>query len=242
MAGFGIVTGGARGIGLAAVRGLLEQGVCDEVAVIDRAPADLAEAKVYECDVTDEEAVRQVAEAIGRVPDVLVNNAGGTGPDPEDPTANPYDPFMPVSMWRRDIDLNLTSVYIVTRQFAREMPDGSAICNTSSIGGIQPGGLHAYGAAKAAVIAHTRSMAQMLAPRRIRVNAVAPGMIHTRLWKQVAPTHDEFALLIGDRIPFGVEQTPEEIADAIVFLCSDRARQITGQVIAIDGGMSNRPA
>jgi NAD(P)-dependent dehydrogenase (short-subunit alcohol dehydrogenase family) len=242
MAGFGIVTGGARGIGLATVRGLLAQGVCDEVAVIDRAPAELSEAKTYECDVTDEEAVRQVAAAIGRIPDVLVNNVGGTGPDPESPAASPYDTFMPVSMWRRDIELNLTSVYIVTREFAREMPNGSAICNTSSIAGLTPGGLHAYGAAKSAVIAHTRSMAQMLAPRRIRVNAVAPGMIHTALWKQVAPSHAEFLELIGDKIPFGVDQTPEEVADAIVFLCSDRARQITGQVIAVDGGLTNRPA
>lgn len=238
---FGIVTGGARGIGLATVRGLLAEGVCDEVAVIDRVPADLSEAKVYECDVTDEDAVRRVASEIGRPPDVLVNNAGGTGPDPENPTATPFDTFMPVSMWRRDIELNLTSVYIVTRQFAREMAEGSAICNTASIAGVQPGGLHAYGTAKSAVIAHTRSMAQLLAPRRIRVNAVAPGMIHTSLWKQVAPTHEAFVELIGDRIPLGVEQTPEEIADAIVFLCSDRARQITGQVIAVDGGQSNRP-
>ena len=115
-------------------------------------------------------------------------------------------------------------------------------CNTSSIGGLQPGGLHAYGTAKAAVIAHTRSMAQLLAPRRSRVNAVAPGMIHTTLWKQVAPTHEEFVAMIGDSIPFGVEQTPEEIADAIVFLCSNRARQITGQVLAVDGGQSNRPS
>jgi NAD(P)-dependent dehydrogenase (short-subunit alcohol dehydrogenase family) len=241
MAGFGIVTGGARGIGLATVRGLLAQGVCDEVAVLDRAPAELSEAKVYECDVTDEEAVSQVAAVIGRTPDVLVNNAGGTGPDPENPTATPFDPFMPVSMWRRDIDLNLTSVYIVTRQFAREMPEGSVICNTSSIAGARPGGLHAYGTAKAAVMFHTRSMAELLAPRKIRVNAVAPGMIHTRLWQQVAPTHEEFVEMIGDKIPLGVDQTPEEIADAIVFLCSDRARQITGQVIAVDGGQSNRP-
>ena len=242
MAGFGIVTGGARGIGLATVRGLLEQGVCDEVAVIDLDAVELPEAKVYACDVTDEDAVRQVASTIGRAPDVLVNNAGGTGPDPDDPAASPYDPFMPVAMWRRDIDLNLTSAFIVTRQFAPDMPDGSAICNTSSIAGLRPGGLIAYATAKSGLIAYTRSMAQALSPRRIRVNAVAPGVIHTRLWQQVAPSHEQFVELVGDRIPFGVDQTPEEIADAIVFLCSGRARQITGQVIAVDGGETNRPA
>ena len=144
MAGFGVVTGGARGIGLATVRGLLAQGVCDEIAVLDHVPEKISEAQVYECDVTDEEAVRKVAEAIGRVPDVLVNNAGGTGLDPEHPGATPFDVFMPVSMWRRDIDVNLTSVFIVTRQFARDMAPGSAICNTASIGGLMPGALHAY--------------------------------------------------------------------------------------------------
>jgi NAD(P)-dependent dehydrogenase (short-subunit alcohol dehydrogenase family) len=241
VAGFGVVTGGARGIGLATVRTLLAQGVCDEIAVLDRTPAELSEAKVYECDVTDEEAVRSVAESIGRVPDVLVNNAGGTGLDPDHPGATPFDTFMPVAMWRRDIEVNLTSVYIVTRQFARDMAPGSVICNTASIGGVQPGALHAYGTAKSGVIALTRNMAKLLAPRKIRVNAVAPGMIHTDLWKQAAPTHEAFVELIGDAIPLGVDQTPEEIADAIVFLCSDRARQITGQVIAVDGGQSNRP-
>jgi len=241
VARFGIVTGGARGIGLATVRSLLAEGVCDEVAVLDRSPADLSEAKVYECDVTDEEAVRRVAETIGRVPDVLVNNAGGTGLHPDLPGATPFDTFMPVAMWRRDIEVNLTSVYIVTRQFAREMEEGSVICNTASIGAVQPGGLHAYGSAKSGVVAFTRSMAKLLAPRKIRVNAVAPGMIHTDLWKQVAPTHEAFVEMIGDSVPLGVDQSPEEIADAIVFLCSERARQITGQVIAVDGGQSNRP-
>jgi len=241
MSRLGVVTGGARGIGLATVRGLLDQGVCDEVAVLDLRPAELTEARVYECDVTDEDAVRRVAEAIGRVPDVLVNNAGGTGLHPDHPAATPFDPFMPVDMWRRDIELNLTSVFIVTRQFGRDMPRGSAICNVASVGAVSPGGLHAYGAAKSAVLAHTRSMAKLLAGEGIRVNAVAPGMIHTDLWKQITPEREDFLKMIGDSIPLGVDQTPEEIADAIVFLCSDRARQVTGQVIAVDGGQSNRP-
>jgi 3-oxoacyl-[acyl-carrier protein] reductase len=122
------------------------------------------------------------------------------------------------------------------------MAQGSAICNTASIAGVIPGAVHAYGAAKSGVIALTRNMAMMLAPRKIRVNAVAPGMIYTGLWKQALPTHQAFLDFVGDSIPFGVDQTPEEIADAIAFLCSERARQITGQVIAVDGGQSNRPA
>jgi NAD(P)-dependent dehydrogenase (short-subunit alcohol dehydrogenase family) len=224
------------------VQALLDQGVCNEVAVLDRAPTDLSEAKVYECDVTDEDAVREVAESIGRAPDVLVNNAGGTGLHPDYPEATPFDPFVPVEMWRRDVELNLNSVYIVTRQFAPAMPRGAAICNTASVAGVQPSPLQAYGAAKHAVIAMTRNMAVALAPRGIRVNAVAPGLIHTDLWKQVVPTREAFLEIVRGQVPLGVDQTPAEIADAIAFLCSDRARQITGQVIAIDGGQSNCPA
>jgi NAD(P)-dependent dehydrogenase (short-subunit alcohol dehydrogenase family) len=242
MPGFGVVTGGGRGIGLATVRALLEQGVCDEVAVLDRDPVKLAEAKVFECDVTDVEAVRAAAEAIGRTPDVLVNNAGGTGPHPKYPEATPFETFVPIEMWRRDIELNLSSVYIVTSQFAPQMQRGSAICNVASIAGVMPQALQAYGAAKHGVIALTRNMAAALAPQGIRVNAVAPGMIHTDLWKTYVPDHETFLQMVQTTTPFGVDQTPEEIADSIAFLCSDRARQVTGQVIAVDGGQTNRPA
>jgi NAD(P)-dependent dehydrogenase (short-subunit alcohol dehydrogenase family) len=237
-----VVTGGARGIGLATVRALLSQGICDEIVVLDRSPVDLAEAKVYECDVTDEEAVRRVASAIGRAPDVLVNNAGGTGPHPDHPGVTPFETFVPVEMWRRDLELNLTSVYVVTRQFAPSMQRGAAICNTASVAAVVPGPLQAYGAAKHGVIGLTRNMALALAPKGIRVNAVAPGFIHTDLWKQVFPTREGFLEMVRGQVPLGVDQTPEEIADAVAFLCSERARQITGQVIAIDGGQSNRPS
>lgn len=242
MAGLGIVTGGARGIGLAVVRALLDQGVVDEVAVLDIAPADIDEAKVYTCEVTDETSVQQALDAIGVVPRILVNNAGGSratqSPEPER-QALQFDPFPPVDQWRHDIDLNLTSAFVVTRNVAPRMEAGSAICNTASIAGVVPGPLMAYGAAKAAMIHWSRNLALSLAPRGIRVNAVAPGFIYTRLWAEAVP-REIFDTVVTGQVPMKTEQTPEDIANAVAFLCSDRASQITGQVIAIDGGTSNR--
>ncbi len=241
MAGLGIVTGGARGIGLAIVRALLEQKVVDEVAVLDIAPVELVEAKVYSCELTDEDSVKAALEAIGEVPRVLVNNAGGARANetPQSSGANPFDPFPPVEEWRAGIELNLTSAFIVTRNVAPRMQTGAAICNTASIAGVVPGPLQAYGTAKAAMIHWTRNLAAVLAPQGIRVNAVAPGFIYTRLWNQLAP-RELFDSIISNQVPMKTEQTPEDIANTVAFLCSDRAAQVTGQVIAIDGGTSNR--
>jgi 3-oxoacyl-[acyl-carrier protein] reductase len=233
MAGLGIVTGGARGIGLGIVRALLDQGVVDEVAVLDFDPADFEEAKVYRCDVTDEGSVREAVKAIGVTPRVLVNNAGG-GRARE--RVAPGDPFSSVDAWRETVDLNLTSAYLVTSVVGPSLERGAAICNTASIAGLMPNSLFAYGAAKAAVIHWTKSLAAALAPRGVRVNAVAPGFIYTRLWELLAPTKDVFDQVVKASVPMGTEQTPEDIANAVAFLCSERASQITGQVIAIDGG------
>lgn len=241
MAGLGIVTGGARGIGLAIVRALLEQKVVDEVAVLDIAPVELSEAKVYECELTDEQSVQAALAAIGDVPRILVNNAGGARANetPQSSGANPFDPFPPVEEWRAGIDLNLTSAFIVTRNVAPNMEAGAAICNTASIAGVVPGPLHAYGTAKAGMIHWTRNLAFALAPRGIRVNAVAPGFIYTRLWEQMAP-REMFDAMVSSQVPMKSDQTPEDIANSVAFLCSERAAQVTGQVIAIDGGTSNR--
>ncbi|HEX9258078.1 MAG TPA: SDR family oxidoreductase [Acidimicrobiales bacterium] len=238
MSGLGIVTGGARGIGLAAVEALLAAGVVDHIAVLD-AETEGAEVPsgvtLHKCDVTDEDAVRAAVEAIGEQARVLVNNAGGGKPRPDRTDAVPFDPFGPVDLWRETVDLNLTSAHVVTRVVAPGMSTGSAICNTASIAGLMPNSLYAYGAAKAGLIHWTKSMALALAPRGIRVNAVAPGFIYTRLWAQSVPK-EMFDMIVGGAVPMGTEQSPSQIADSIAFLCSDRAAQVTGQVIAIDGG------
>jgi 3-oxoacyl-[acyl-carrier protein] reductase len=238
MSALAIVTGGARGIGAAIAAALLADGEVDEVAALDRDPdgaIPIDGVTLYQCDVTDEAQVREVVASLGRHATVLVNNAGGGQPHP-DRTDNVFgDPFGPVDLFRESVDLNLTSAHVVTRVVGPNMASGSAICNTASIAGLMPNSLFAYGAAKAGLIHWTKGMALALAPRGIRVNAVAPGFIYTRLWEQMLP-RSMFDQMVGVAVPMATEQTPAQIADSVAFLCSRRAEQITGQVIAIDGG------
>lgn len=239
-----IVTGGSTGIGRAIVRALLDQEVATEVVVWDLRPALddplLDGVEQVRCDVTDEDSVLEAFASLGRSPQILVNNAGG---DPNPPDAGGVglaapDPFGPVEEFRRMVDLNFVSAHVVTSVVGPTLAPGSVICNTASIAGQRPGGLFAYGAAKAALIHWTASMALALGARRVRVNAVAPGIIRTRLWEQMAPERAAYDDLIQQVMPLGSDQSPEDIANAVAFLCSDAAQQITGQVIAIDGGMT----
>jgi NAD(P)-dependent dehydrogenase (short-subunit alcohol dehydrogenase family) len=253
MAGTGIVTGGAQGIGLAIVNALLDQGIVDRVAVFDLEPQAMtdppADVTIHACDVTDEDSVRAAYTGVGEVPTVLVNNAGGgrigqisaardAGEGGELPTA--FDPFSPVEAFRDMVDLNFVSAHIVTRVIGPDLEAGAAICNTASVAGQVPSALFAYGAAKAALIHWTRAMAKALAPRQIRVNAVAPGIIRTRLWEAMQPDETAYHSMIESTMPMGVDQKPEDIANAVAFLCSPRASQVTGEVIRIDGGFTLR--
>lgn len=248
MSGLAIVTGGAQGIGLAIVNALLEQDVVDRVAVLDLRPEELgsppANVSVHRCDVTDEASVRSAYAEVGGVPTVLVNNAGGGDldtlrrDDSDAPPATSFDPFCPVDDFRRMVDLNFTSAHIVTRVIGPDLAAGAAICNTASIAGQGASALYSYGAAKAALIHWTGSMAKALAPKKIRVNAVAPGIIRTRLWEALQPDDDAYDDMISNIMPMSEDQKPEDIANAVAFLCSARAGQVTGEVIRIDGGMT----
>lgn len=251
MSGLGIVTGGAQGIGLAIVNALLDQEVVDRVAVFDLQPEALASppanVSVHRCDVTDETSVRAAYAEVGEVPTVLVNNAGGgdigaiqRGADDDAPVPTSFDPFAPVEDFRRMVDLNFTSAHVVTRVIGPDLAAGAAICNTASVAGQNPTTLYSYGAAKAALIHWTGSMARALAPKKIRVNAVAPGIIRTRLWETLQPDDDAYDAMIKDVMPMSEDQKPEDIADAVAFLCSSRASQVTGDVIRIDGGLTLR--
>ncbi len=233
-----IVTGGARGLGLAMVAALLEQNVVDRVAVFDLItdPIDDDRVSVHRCDVTDVESVRAAYAEVGTAPRVLVNNAGG---DPGNGiSAAQNGPFGDPDQFRRMVDLNFTSAHIVTSVIGPDLTEGAAICNTASIAGQMASPLHAYGAAKAAVINWTMSMSRVLGPKGIRINAVAPGIIRTYLWEQMEPDVDKYKELTSSVTPLLSDQTPGEIADAVAFLCSDRASSITGQTLAIDGGLT----
>jgi NAD(P)-dependent dehydrogenase (short-subunit alcohol dehydrogenase family) len=250
---YAIVTGGSRGIGLAIVRALLDENVVEQVAVVDKAlqpvPSELTgRMHGFTADVTDEAQVHAALEAItamlGPHPDVLCNNAGGgeanwfeSGQD---------DDWHSVELWRRYVDLNLNSVYLVSKEVAPRMVAGGAICNTSSIAGmLATPGLAAYAAAKAGVISYTRTLALRLGPSGIRVNAVAPGLIYTKIWEELGAAigggqdraRATFEATVRALVPLGREQTPDDIGRTVSWLCSDRAANVTGQIIAIDGGI-----
>jgi NAD(P)-dependent dehydrogenase (short-subunit alcohol dehydrogenase family) len=234
------VTGGASGIGAATCRRMTAEGA--RVAVVDvddvraREVAGEIDGIPYAVDVTDFEAMRGAArdahERLGGLT-LLFNNAGGSS------MAEIHQ--WELSEWQRIVDLNLTGVFHGFKAVAPLILEsgGGAIVSTSSISGTRPAAGEApYAAAKAAVAALTASAALEYAPT-IRVNAVAPGMIATPL------TH----LLLEDRglgrekhmiekTPLARVGQPGDVADAVVFLCSDLARFVTGQNLVIDGGMT----
>jgi NAD(P)-dependent dehydrogenase (short-subunit alcohol dehydrogenase family) len=250
---YAIVTGGARGLGLGIVRAILEEKVAEQVAVIDRElappPAELADrVHGFTADVTDEAQVGRAVEAItarvGPHPDILCNNAGGG--DRSWFVAERSPEWMSIDIWRRYVDLNLNSVYLVSREVAPRMKSGGAICNTASIAGLQATpALAAYAAAKAGVISYTKTLALQLGPSGIRVNCVAPGLIYTRVWEQLGAAlgggedraRMAFDAAVHTLVPLRREQTPDDIGRAVSFLCSDRAANITGHVIVVDGGI-----
>jgi NAD(P)-dependent dehydrogenase (short-subunit alcohol dehydrogenase family) len=250
---YAIVTGGARGLGLGIVNALLKEKVVERIAVVDKnlapPPAAIADkVEGFAADVTDEvqvhAAIEEVTARFGSNPDVLCNNAGG-GERAwfESGRQTVWDS---VETWRRYVDLNLNSVYVVTREVAPRMRAGGAICNTSSIAGMLPSPvLAAYAAAKAGVISYTKTLALQLGPNKIRVNAVAPGLIYTKVWENLgaalgggdANARATFEAAVKNLVPLGREQTQDDIGQTVAWLCSDKAINVTGQVIAVDGGI-----
>lgn len=233
-----IVTGGASGIGLAAARRLREAGA--RVALLDlpgerltAASAGL-EAPGFAADVRDAAAVEAAcaaaAEALGGL--TLVFNNAGAG------QVAPLDRYPPEDVARL-VDVNLVGAYNVLRATVPRLlaAGGGAIVNNASLSGLQPTrGEAPYAAAKAGVIALTRSAALEYGPR-IRVNCVSPGMIRTPLTEGLFRMPGLLDPLL-EALPAGRAGSAEEVADAVVFLCSPRAAFITGANLVIDGGQS----
>ncbi|MGY0709634.1 SDR family NAD(P)-dependent oxidoreductase [Azospirillum argentinense] len=234
-----LVTGGARGIGLAIARALTAEGAVPVVADID---GDGARAAVATLDhrnglalalnVADAESVaasiRAVTERYGRL-DILVNNAG----------IGSSTPFLDVRLedWNRTIAVNLTGAFLVAQAAARVMAGhgGGRIVNVTSPSGQRGGrGRAAYGASKAGLELLTKVMAVELAEHGITVNAIAPGPIETEM---VRHAHDaDTRAAYGRLIPMGRYGNPEDIGAAAVFLCSDESRYVHGHVLNVDGG------
>jgi NAD(P)-dependent dehydrogenase (short-subunit alcohol dehydrogenase family) len=243
-----IVTGAARGIGRATALALARQGAQVAAVDIDAAGGQQTAADVQRSgttalaiaiDVADSAQVNtmveQVVTQLGRV-DFLVNNAyisGGYAPVPE--TTD--------EVWQRVIAVNLTGYFNCARAAARVMiaQGGGAMVNLSSGAGLR-GSISAgvqYSASKAGIIGLTKGLAADLAPQGIRVNCIAPGLIDTGLG---APdrwsgwTRAEVERYAQRDIALGRVGAPEDIADVVVFLLSDAARFMTGEVIVVDGG------
>ncbi len=230
-----IVTGAARGLGKSiaehAARAGYRVGVLDVVPEQAQAVADNLAGIALVADVCDPASVEKAFEQFGDTPDVLVNNAGilRTGPLLD----HHVDDF------RRVIDVNLTSVFIVAQIAARRMRDagGGCIINMSSVNGINPStDCGAYATAKAGVIALTRQMAMEWGGHNIRVNSIAPGFIDAGMQ---APFFENPAVRErrSSAVPLKRLGSADDVAECALFLASAGAKYISGENIAVDGGV-----
>jgi len=234
-----IVTGGSRGIGLAVSRVLAEDGAT--IAVVARDGERAAEAAAglpgeghagYACDVADSEdvqdTVRRIEAELGDV-HTLVNNAGITRDN--------ILLRMKDEEWDEVIAVNLKGAFNLTRAVTRGMMkrrQGVILNVTSVVGLMGNAGQANYAASKAGLVGFTRSVARELASRNVRCNAVAPGFIRTDM---TAGLGEKAIGALVERIPLGVLGEAEDVAALVRFLAGPGARYITGQVIAVDGGM-----
>lgn len=231
-----LVTGAARGIGLATTQLFIEEGW--QVAMIDRDADALNEASsalksvhAVICDVSlpdmVEPMITEVTDQFGRI-DALVNNAGVADFGPMEETS--------FERWRTVMATNLDGPFLVTQAATPALKAAKgAIVNVASISGLRASTLRvAYGTSKAAVIQLTLQQAVELGEYGIRANCIAPGPVRTKLAMAV---HSQAIIdAYHDAIPLNRYGSEREIAEAIVFLCSERASYITGQVLAADGG------
>jgi NAD(P)-dependent dehydrogenase (short-subunit alcohol dehydrogenase family) len=229
-----LVVGGGSGIGLAAARLAAADGARVTIADIDRDAAGLAEeigAGFVECDATDAGSAEAAVRAAGERLDCLFTTVGGAHLAPLDE----LDP----EAWSREIQFNLGSAYNVCRAalpLLKQQRSG-AVVTTSSGFATMPGADRAgYTAAKAGVIAFTRSRAATLAPFRARANCLAPGPTDTPRFRAMNGG-DEGVERVRQSMPLGEIPTPEDCASVALFLLSDAARQVTGQVIHVNGGL-----
>jgi NAD(P)-dependent dehydrogenase (short-subunit alcohol dehydrogenase family) len=234
-----LVTGAARGIGLATAKRFLAEGWGVALLDIERELLDGAVAAIANpdhtlalyCDVSDAAAVRAAIDEVGRHfgrLDALINNAG----------VAVFAPLLETSDqdWNRVLAVNLTGPFLCTKAAAPLMREhGGAVVNITSISAVRASTLRsAYGTSKAALAHLTKQLAVELASLSIRVNGVAPGPVDTAMAKAVHTP--EICADYHDAIPLNRYGLEEELAEAILFLSSDRSSYITGQILAVDGG------
>ncbi|MDE6154520.1 MAG: 3-oxoacyl-ACP reductase FabG [Muribaculaceae bacterium] len=238
---YALVTGASRGLGRAVALQLASQGypviinyqsrteaaqsVADEIAAMG------GEAELMKCDVSDPKAIEAAIEDWENnhpddYIDVLVNNAGIR--------QDALMIFMQNDQWHNVLDVTLNGFFYLTRRLLKNMMTKrhGRVINMTSLSGIKglPGQVN-YSAAKAALIGATKALAQEVAPRRVTVNAVAPGFIETDMTSELSVND------LKKMVPIGRFGKPEEVASLVGFLASDSAAYITGEVISINGGL-----
>ena len=234
-----IVTGAARGIGLATTRLFLAEGrrvamIDRDVPALDEAARGLDNVLPVVCDISQPDQVagmiEEVAGAFGRI-DALVNNAGVADFGPIDETD--------FRRWRTVMETNLDGTFLVSQACSPHLKAAKgAIVNIASISGLRASTLRvAYGTSKAAVMHLTRQQAAEWGEWGVRANCVCPGPVRTKLAMAV---HSQAIIdAYHDAIPLNRYGSEQEIAEIIAFLCSDKASYVTGQIIAADGGFES---
>ncbi|MDV3124235.1 SDR family oxidoreductase [Mycobacterium sp. 21AC1] len=229
-----IVIGAASGIGWASARALAADGC--RIVLADR-NTDGAAARAAELgaphtsgyvDVTDEDSVQRLFSDVAGPIDVVVNCAGFSNVG--------LITDMPVDQFRDVIDVCLNGGFIVAKHAGRRLTEGGVLVSISSLNGRQPAaGMSAYCAAKAGLSMLTQVAALELGPRGIRVNAIAPGFVHTPLTEPAAMIPGVVEEYV-ENTALGRAGTPEDIAAAVVFVCSPQASWMTGEVVDLNGG------
>lgn len=238
-----LVTGGYRGIGKAIALKLASMGadiIINDIADAETAKETLDEIKAFgvaaeaiAANVSNEEEVKMLADTViehfGKL-DILINNAGIT--------RDGLLVKMKESDWDLVLNVNLKGVFLCSKAFIRKMMaarSGSIVNITSVVGIIGNAGQANYCASKAGVIGFTKSLAKEVGSKGIRVNAVAPGFIESAMTDKLS---DEVKKNYMAGIPLRRYGSAEEVAEVVSFLCEDRSRYMTGQVISVDGGMA----
>ncbi|MBF0438581.1 MAG: 3-oxoacyl-[acyl-carrier-protein] reductase [Magnetococcales bacterium] len=236
-----VVTGSSSGIGRVIALHLARQGakvvlISNEsiriLEALEEVRAISPESEAFEADVTSlpclDESIKLTLEKFGRI-DILVNNAGIT--------RDSLLVRMSTADWDRVVAVNLTSVFHLTRMVLKPMMKAryGRIINVASVVGAtgNPGQAN-YAATKAGLVAFSKSVALETASRNITVNCVAPGFIRTAMTDSLNPKAKEIIL---SRIPMGNMGEPDDVANAVAFLASEKARYITGETLHINGGM-----
>ncbi len=234
-----LVTGASRGIGRAVAERFIQEGA-EVWGLGTKEPADLADRMAASngklhwvvADVGELASIEGIIDGALKEAggfDILVNNAGITKDN--------LSFRMSLADWQRVLDVNLSGAFLVARIVARDMirKKTGSIINMSSVVGIHGnGGQVNYAASKAGLIGVTKSLAQEVASRGVRVNAIAPGYIATDMTEALS---EDAKTALQDHIPLKRLGAPEDIAGAALYLASDLASYVTGQVLSVDGGM-----